>query len=89
MTDKIKFTAIFMSIIFLTAWCCYAEEKKAQGLDMVTDTASAIVNKSLALVSGDLKVETTLDTDRVKNKANYTRNAIGQMVPRSSAVNRE
>ena len=84
------FKLIVVSIIIASSpiSTSYAEEDKAQGLDMVTDTAAAIVRKSIALVSGNLEVTTTIDNDRVKNKANYTRNALGDMVPKSTVVNR-
>ena len=38
------------------------------------------------LLSGKLEVTVLTDTDRIKNKNNYTENVIGQTIPRATAA---
>lgn len=63
------------------------DERKAQGVDLVTDAAAALVNKGFAMLSGKLEVTVNTDNDRIKNKNNYTQNILGQSVPKSTAIN--
>ena len=80
---KFRLAAIFM-LLTGTVGSAYSEEQKAQGVDLVTDAAAAVVTKAFAILSGNLEVTMTTDTDRIKNKKNYTENAIGQMVPKAT-----
>jgi hypothetical protein len=59
-------------------------EGKVQGVDLVTDAAAALVTKAFAMLSGNLDVTVKTDTDRIKNKNNYTKDAIGLTVPKST-----
>ena len=63
-----------------------AEEKKPQGLDLVTDAVAAAVTKANALLSGNLEFTMEQDRDKYKNRDNYTENAIGERVPKSTGV---
>ena len=64
----------------------YAEEKKeeAKGLDMVSDTVATAFNKANALLAG--KLEFTMSPDKPNIEEQFTRNAIGQKVPKATAV---
>jgi type II secretory pathway pseudopilin PulG len=90
-----KITILIMLIIGTTVLPSYAEEKaqkdqkdqkeqKAQGLDMVSDTVAAVFGKANALLAGDLEV--TMDKDKTNTEEQFTRNALGQKVPKSTAV---
>lgn len=52
--------------------------------DYVTDTAKSIVDKAAALLTGDLDVQAG-PQDKSSPK-DYTRDAIGRRVPKSTAV---
>ena len=70
----------------LTVWMCapaHADgENKAKGLEMVTETATAAVDKVNALLTGNLEI--TMSGDPAIDKTKYTTNAIGQRVPVST-----
>jgi hypothetical protein len=51
--------------------------------DMVSDTVSTTFNKANAILSGNLDVE--MDKPQ-QDKVEYTTNAIGQRVPKATAV---
>ena len=94
---ELVFALIFMGIYCLTA---HAEEKQqvkeqkpveqqkqqpdAKGLDMVSDTVASVFDKANALLSGNLEV--TMDKEKENTAVQYERNAIGQKVPKSTAV---
>ena len=61
-------------------------QPKVQGLDLVTDSAAALISKGFAMLSGNLEVTVSTDTDRIKNKNNYTENVLGEKVPKATAV---
>ena len=63
-----------------------SDEKRVQGVDLVTDAVAAVVTKSFAILSGNLEVTMPVDNDRIKNKNNCTENALGQMVPKSTVT---
>ncbi len=58
--------------------------KGAKGVDLVTDAAAAVVTKAKALLSLDLEITMSPDTEKYKNKNGCTVNAIGERVPRST-----
>lgn len=84
--------AILTMLIIGACASSYAEEKtqkeqkeqKAQGLDLVSDTVASVFNKANALLAGDLEV--TMDKDNTNTEEQFTRNALGQKVPKSTAV---
>jgi hypothetical protein len=83
------FTAIFMAMCFYAAHAqddqqAQAQKQDAKGLDMVSDTVSSVFGKANALLSGNLEV--TMSKEKVDTSGQYTRNAIGQKVPTSTAV---
>ena len=81
--------AIFLAVLVSAVAMCgplYADEKKVQGVDLVTDAVAAIVTKAFAILSGNLEVTMPPDTERIKNKDNYKMNAIGEMVPKTTVT---
>ena len=80
-----KAMAVFVMIVLMCG-SLFADEKKVQGVDLVTDAAAAIVTKAFAILSGNLEVTMAADNGRIKNKNNYTEDAIGQMVPKSTVT---
>ena len=61
-----------------------AKPKKVKGLDVVSDTAVTVINKTNAFFQGNLEITMSKDPDKNKNKNNYSVNAIGQKVPKST-----
>ncbi len=59
------------------------QKQEAQGLDMVSDTVASVFNKANALLEG--KLEVTM-TNKVQLRDDYTINAMGQRVPKSTAI---
>ncbi|MDO8535817.1 MAG: hypothetical protein Q7S30_02240 [Candidatus Omnitrophota bacterium] len=60
----------------------YAAEEKVAGLEVVTDTATAVVNKTTALLTG--KLECTMATGRDKYRNDYTFDPQGRRIPRAT-----
>ncbi len=58
--------------------------KDPKSLDVVSDVAVTVIKKANAFFQGDLVITMPPDTDKYKNKDNYSRNAIGQRVPKST-----
>ena len=58
------------------------EEPKAKGLDVVTDTAIALIHKTNAFFQGNLAWTMTPEKD--KYERDYTIDALGRKVPRST-----
>lgn len=56
-----------------------AAEEKAKGLEIVPDTATAVVNKVSALVSGNLECTMTIGKDKYKD--DYTFDPQGRRIP--------
>ena len=96
MSTKIR-SAIMVMIIGTCALAYAADEKQdeqkqaaqkqqqdAKGLDMVSDTVASVFDKANALLSGNLEV--TMDKEKENTTVQYERNAIGQKVPKSTAV---
>ena len=76
-------------LVVLIAGACvssYAEEdeQKAKGLDMVSDTVATAFNKANALLAG--KLDITMSLDKPNTEEHFATNAIGQKVPKSTAV---
>ena len=61
--------------------------KAAKGIDeTASDIVTNVFKKTNALVQGNLEVTMAADNSREKSKKNYTLNAIGIKVPRSTSV---
>ena len=78
-------------LVLMAAGLClqaFADEErdkpKAQGWDMVSDTVATTFNKANALVSGNLELKMSLDKPGTGQE--FTRNAIGQKVPKNTAT---
>lgn len=76
----------FLLLVFGYDSIVLAEEKKAKGLDMISDTVTAAANKASAILTLNLEVTMDEDKDKYKYKDNYTVNAIGQRVPRATST---
>ena len=81
-----KYGITFFALIIGLCVQAYAADEKqdAKGLDMVSDTVSTVFNKANALLSGNLEV--TMSKDKADTSGQYTTNAIGQRVPKATAV---
>lgn len=77
-------SVMVLALIMGLSITSYAEERKAGGVEMVTDTVAAVVTKANALVSG--KLEITMTEDRSKYNKKYTVNALGDKVPSSTVT---
>lgn len=77
-----------MPMILFTVMCgsLYAEEKDGGEIryDYVTDTAKSVVDKAAALLTGNLDIQAVPETR--SNPDDYTRDAIGRRVPKSTAA---
>jgi len=80
--------ALLVIIIMVACFSAHAQDDKqdAKGLDMVSDTVAAVFNKANALLSGNLEVTMSKEEDRARSAQEYTTNALGQKVPKSSAI---
>lgn len=85
MSIKYKVLVAYM-LIAGTAVSAYAEERKeaAKGLDMVSDTVTTAFNKVNALLAG--KLDITMSPEKPNTEEQFTTNAIGQKVPKSTAI---
>lgn len=94
MLKYIKISIVAMSLMVCAAGWAADEtttadkpaEPKVKGLDMVTDVVGDVGNKAIALVSGNLSVEMEPGKDKTINKNDYTYNALGQRVPKTTAT---
>jgi len=77
-----------VAAVLITAGLCFsaqAEEKDAaKGLDMVSDTVAAAFSKANALLSGNLDI--TMPPKKPDTKEQSTINALGQRVPKTTAI---
>lgn len=77
-------------LIMLVSVSAYAGDKQQDKpqqevkLDMVSDTVGQVFNKANAILSGDLEVTMS---KKVGKRDDYTINAMGQRVPKATAVN--
>jgi len=88
---------IIIAVIVMTVSICAADDdqssqaqqptaQKAQGLDMVSDTVASVFDKANALLSGNLEVTMSKEKDKAAAQNNFERNAMGQKVPKATAV---
>lgn len=80
-----KAISIFFIFLLIGSWV-FAEDESGGVIkyDYVTDTASSIVDKASALLTGDLDIKA--GPKEKGDPAAYTRDAIGRKVPKSTAV---
>jgi len=68
-----------------------ATEKSAQakvtGISTATDAVTSVVDKADALLTGNLSITMEPDKDKSLTKNDYTYNALGQRVPKTTASN--
>ena len=85
MTILQKIIVIVMLVVGVCGLAYADEEKqKAQGLDMVSDTVATAFNKANALLAGNL--DFTMSLDKPNTEEQFTTNALGQKVPKATAV---
>ncbi len=81
---------VIIAVLIISGACImsYADEEqdkpKAQGWDMVSDTVATTFNKANALLSGNLDLR--MSVHKPANTEEFTRNAIGQKVPKNTSV---
>ena len=79
---------IVLAFVLIAGLCGLAnaeeEKQKAKGLDMVSDTVATAFNKANALLAG--KLDITMSLDKPNTEEQFTTNAIGQKVPKATAV---
>lgn len=75
---------LIIALVFLAGASCFAAEEKVktQGLEMVPDTATAVVNKATALITGDLECTMTIGKDKYRD--DYTLDPQGRRIPRAT-----
>jgi hypothetical protein len=82
---RIMLTALVLFGIVFSAHADEEQDKpKAQGWDMVSDTVAQTFNKANALLTGNLDLKMALNKPASGDE--FTRNAIGQKVPKGTAV---
>lgn len=89
MAIKCKVMAVFVLVVgIVLARAAHAEEKKqdVKGLDIVSDTAVAILKKADAFLNGQLEITMSKEGDKSKIEKDYTTNVLGQKVPKATAV---
>jgi len=98
----LKAISYIILVMLISSISAYAEEKPSQQqqaqpqqqkqddrpqqdvkLDMVSDTVAAVFNKANALLAGDLEITMS---SKVEKRDDYTINAMGQRVPKSTAI---
>ncbi|MFH1189915.1 MAG: hypothetical protein V1682_04425 [Candidatus Omnitrophota bacterium] len=95
MPMRYKIMILAMLITVVVALPSYTEEEeeeeqqqpqqKAKGLDMVSDTVTTVLGKANALLAG--KLELTMSADKPNTEDQFTTDAIGRKVPKSTAIN--
>ena len=80
---KIVLFGLVMMFISVSA---YSDDKPQQevNLDMVSDTVGTVFNKANAILAGNLEVTMSKKVDK---RDDYTINAMGQRVPKATAIN--
>lgn len=85
--------AALLILVMMTACAAaYAQDDKqapkqdAKGLDMVSDTVSSVFSKANALLSGNLEVTMSKDKDEARAAREFSIDATGRKVPKSTAV---
>jgi hypothetical protein len=70
-------------ILAACALACAGEEKpKTKGLEIVTDTATSVVNKAAAMLEGDLEIKQEIGRDKFRN--DYDMDPLGRKIPRGT-----
>ena len=79
-----RFIIAIAGLMMIAGACgsSFAEEEKAKGLDVVTDTALAIIHKTDAFFQGHLAW--TMEPGKDKYCNDYTVDALGRRIPRST-----
>lgn len=75
------------AVIVLALGACvsaYAADDQEIKYDYVTETVSGVVNKAAAILTG--QAEITVSPDNDGKPGDFTRDAIGRRVPKSTAV---
>jgi hypothetical protein len=75
---------VIAAIITAVLMCgmLYAADPKTKGLEVVPDTATAVVNKAEALLTGNLDV--TMSTGKDKYRDDYDTDPLGRHIPRAT-----
>ena len=74
-------------VIFSACYVFGSDEPDGKiSTNTITDAVNAAITKSSALLSGNLDVEVKMNTNADKRPQEYTTNAIGQRVPKATAV---
>ena len=80
--------ALLWLAMMLMSILAYADDKQQQQqevrLDMVSDTVGQVFSKANAILSGNLEVTMSKKVDK---RDEYTINAMGQRVPKATAIN--
>lgn len=76
-----RHAAVF-AIIICVCSMAHAADEKVKGLEVVTDTATAVVNKTTALLTGNL--ECTMSIGKDKFRDDYTLDPQGRRIPRAT-----
>lgn len=80
-----KALVVALLVIGPASWSCADEnQQKAKGLDMVSDTVATTFKKATALLEG--KLEVTMSLDKTNTTTQFSTNAIGQKVPKATAI---
>jgi len=89
---RMKYIKILVVVISLAVCTMgWAEDEtptqpKVKGLDLATDVVGDVTNKAGALLRGDLVITMEPGTDPALKKDEYTYNALGQKVPKKTAI---
>lgn len=78
---KIPFLVLMAAGVTLAA---FAADEQEVRYDYVTDTVSGVVNKAASILTGQTTITVSPDNDG--NPDDFTRDAIGRRVPKSTAV---
>ena len=76
-----KKIVVFVMIVG-TCSLLYAADEMVKGLDIVTDTTAAVVNKASALITGNLECTMAAGKDKYRN--DYTFDPQGRRIPRAT-----
>jgi len=80
-------SAVVILIVIALCSLCHAEDQKAakvKGLEIVSETANAVVDKADALLTGNLEITMSNKKNQESDKRNYTRDVMGTKVPKNT-----
>ena len=81
-------TAVLLMIGICSAVYAQTEKPKAKTAEKtVSDVVTNVFDKTNAFFQGRLEVTMAEDKDKYKNRKNYTINALGDRVPKTTIVN--